>query len=204
MRSRRAPLTCIFAAACLLCGAAQAQDAAPAAPQGAGFGERDAFLFSVERIFGFQSQKSCVDDSCQTLDSVGLHPFYWGHIGLFSQQTSGLNYGSLVGFTYLKDGFGDDDVAILRLGPRIGYAGSLQPALGYWLRGGPSLFAGFSDGDDAFSLAASFEAMAVVVPVPHFGLLFGPNVDIHLWGEQGDVDYQLSAIGFSAGLMGEF
>nr|HMR12024.1 hypothetical protein [Polyangiaceae bacterium] len=78
MRSLHRPLICCVAAAGLICGTASAQE--PAAPASTGkFGERDAFLFTVERIFGFQSQKQCLDDSCQTIDSVGLHPIYWGH-----------------------------------------------------------------------------------------------------------------------------
>ncbi len=203
MRSLHRPLICCVAAAGLICGTASAQE--PAAPASTGkFGERDAFLFTVERIFGFQSQKQCLDDSCQTIDSVGLHPIYWGHIGLFGQQDNGLNYGSLIGFTYLREFLGSDDAALLRLGPRVGYAGTLQKNIGYWLRGGPSLFTTFSDGDDAVSVEASVEAFAVVTPVDRVGLLFGPNIDIHLWGKQGDADFQLRAIGFSFALMGEF
>ncbi|HMR08120.1 MAG TPA: hypothetical protein PKA88_20205, partial [Polyangiaceae bacterium] len=129
---------------------------------------------------------------------------YWGHIGLFGQQDNGLNYGSLIGFTYLREFLGSDDAALLRLGPRVGYAGTLQKNIGYWLRGGPSLFTTFSDGDDAVSVEASVEAFAVVTPVDRVGLLFGPNIDIHLWGKQGDADFQLRAIGFSFALMGEF
>ncbi|MEZ4219827.1 MAG: hypothetical protein R3B13_02780 [Polyangiaceae bacterium] len=168
-----------------------------------GFGERDSFVLSLERMFGFQQQKTC-GDSCQTLDSIGLHPFYWGHLGLFSMRSNGLNFGALVGFTYLDEFIGDEAVAIMRLGPRVGYAGALQKTVGYWLRGGPSFFAIFTDGDDTTTLAGSIEALAVVTPAPHMGILFGPNVDIHIWGKSGDEDAEFSSIGLSAGLMGEF
>ncbi len=93
---------------------------------------------------------------------------------------------------------------MLRLGPRIGYAGTLQKSLGYWLRGGPSFFGFFSDGDDAYNLTASIEALATITPAPRFSILFGPNVDVHVWGKQGDEDTEFRAIGFSAGMMGEF
>ena len=175
----------LAAASSLLCGALSAQPAEEPKVPADSFGNRDSFVLSVERIFGFQSQKFCEDDNCTTLDSAGIHPFYWGNIGLFSIQANGLNFGSLIGFTYIDEFFDDDPVGVLRLGPRIGYAGTLQKSLGYWLRGGPSFFGFFSDGDDAYNFAASFEALATVTPVPRFSILFGPNVDVHIWGKQG-------------------
>lgn len=190
-----------------LAGSASAQ--APVAPGKSGFGDRDAFVLSVERMFGYQQQE--IDD--RTHDSVGLHPVYWGHLGLFSVSQSGLTFGALLGASYLRLGSdssdplddGDDtEVAILRVAPRIGYAGSVDAKVGYWLRAGPSALFAITEGNDAKLFALGFEALAVVTPVAHVGILFGPNVDIHLYGRQGDEKTEYKALGLSAGLLGEF
>jgi hypothetical protein len=175
-------------------------------PQSQRFGERDAFVFSVERILGFQQQ----DLGERTYDSMGLQPLYWGNVGLFGIWDSGLTFGATFGFTYLKSElFNDDDdgVAIMRVGPRIGYAGSTTTAgVGYWLRGGPSGLFAISDNDSDYAFAASIEAYAVFTPVPHLGILVGPHADFHLFGDEvdGESESEFSSFGLTVGVMGVF
>lgn len=174
-------------------------------PEDVGFGNRDSFVFSVERIFGYQSQ----DLGETTIDSTGLYPTYWGNVGLFGVWSSGLTFGSTFGLTYLDGSLFDDDdegIWFMRLGPRVGYAGSTDTkAFGYWLRGGPSVLFTASDDDSTYALAASIEAYAVIQPVPHFGILLGPHADFHLVGEEeGDEETEFGSLGFTFGLMAEF
>jgi hypothetical protein len=174
-------------------------------PADVGFGSRDAFVFSAERVFGYQSQ----DVGETTIDSLGMYPTYWGNVGLFGVWASGLTFGSTFGFTYLDGSLFDDDesgIGLLRVGPRIGYAGTTdRKAFGYWVRGGPSGLFTFSDEDSSYAFAASIELYAVIMPVPHFGILVGPHADIHLFGEEeGDEETEYGSIGLTAGLMAEF
>jgi hypothetical protein len=198
--------------------------AAAQEPANDGFGNRDAFVFSVEDVFGFTSHEFTSEDASgeeesNSTDSLGLQPLLWGNIGLHDISSSGLTLGVLLGAGYDRTEipfFGQDveiSVATVRIGPRIGYAGSLQPNFGYWIRGGPSALMQFasieSDGEDetasAYMFAISGEAYAVIVPAPHFGILIGPHADIHVWGNTDDGDdVGYTAFGLGVGLMGEF
>ena len=189
-------------------GMARAQDAAP----GPGFGARDSFVLSFERVFGFQTQELGDGDEDPTIDSVGLYPFLWGNVGFFGVEDGGLSYGTTVGVGHLSSpGFDDDATFTLaRLGPRIGYAGHVAttPWFGYWLRGGPSFLLAFLEQENenatSFAIAATLEAYAVMTPVPHFGVMLGPHVDIHLYGDAEGEDFVYRSYGLTLGLMGEF
>lgn len=205
---------------------ALAQEAVPA-ESGGEFGERDSFVLGVERVFGFNSQEISVGDASQTIDSTGLFPAYWGHIGLYSMTSSGLNYGALVGVGHQRFSDDDDDTntTFVRLGPRIGYAGSLRPGVGYWAKGGPSVIFGMTKDQEqdstgvsqtvestAYALAFSAELYAVIIPVPHVGFVFGPHMDINITGsisqdaggQSQDEDYGYGSLGLTAGIIGEF
>ena len=189
-------------------GTARAQDAAPVG----GFGARDSFAFSVERVFGFQTQDFGDGDDDATIDSVGLYPFLWGNVGFFAVRDGGLSFGTTLGVGHLTSPALDDDTTLtfVRVGPRIGYAGHVPttPWFGYWLRGGPSLMLAFIDDEDddatSYAIAATLEAYAVMTPVPHFGVLLGPHVDIHLFGDAEGEDFVYRSYGLTLGLMGEF
>ncbi len=187
--------------------AASAQTAQP------GFGERDAFVFSVENVFGFQSQSFGDTD----IDSKGLQPAFWGDVGLFGVRSSGFSYGALLGVSHLRlsqsSSSNTSSITVLRLGPRLGWAGATKNSfLGFWLRGGPSVFALTTDDDSSdaswfYALAISAEAYMVITPAPHLGIVAGPHFDIHLIGNDpdgSDDEAKYSSVGFGVGLMGEF
>jgi hypothetical protein len=199
--------------------------ASPATAQEApGFGRRDAFVFSIEDVFGFASTEVESEDSqgetqSNSTDSIGLQPLLWGNIGLHKVWSSGLTFGVLLGAGYDRTTlpiFGQDidiSVATFRVGPRIGYAGTAQPTFGYWVRGGPTALMQFasieSDDDDdsasAYLFAISAEAYAVILPAPHIGILIGPHADIGVYGTTDDgEDTNYTSFGLGIGLMGEF
>ncbi|MBI3200920.1 MAG: hypothetical protein HYZ29_05185 [Myxococcales bacterium] len=194
---------------------ARAQAGAPAA--GAAFGQRDEFIFSVERLFGFQNQK--FDDDSGSYEATGFHPLYWGSVGLFSMSASGLNFGALLGATRYQFGSlgGDSKVNVLQLRPRIGYGGTeKERRFGYWLRGGPSALIVLAQSEDtdasgktssesreSYALGVGGEAYVVLFPVPHVGVVVGPHAEFHLVGE-GDGDPYYRSYGLTAGVMGEF
>jgi hypothetical protein len=172
-----------------------------------GFGNRDEFVFSVERIFGFQNQDFGGDES---YDSLGMHPIYWGDLGFWGVWDTGLTFGGLVGITHFNFDLGDSnssEATLMLLRPRIGYAGSQNSVLGYWLRAGPTvLWVIDDDGDSQRALALGGEAYAVFTPVPHVGILVGPHAEFHIKGGRTDSGSrpQYSSYGLTMGLMGEF
>ena len=171
----------------------------------AGFGNRDAFVLSVERIAGFQSQD--FGGNSGSIDTLGFQPLYWGGLGLFGVWETGLTLGALIGATRIdSEIFGDENetITLLQLRPRIGYAGTLQKNFGFWVRGGPTYIMAFSDDEDEDAsriLALGGELYAVITPVPHVGILFGPHAEFHVTGTDDD---EYSSYGLTLGLMGEF
>jgi hypothetical protein len=197
----RASASALVVSAVLAFGTnAWGQEPAPQ-PVKSGFGKRDSFVFSLERVLGVQNQDFGGDFD---IDSKALHPIFWGHLGLFAVNDGGFSAGALIGFSHL-DLDGDSSITIARLGPRLGYAGALTPSLGYWLRAGPSFLLLSSEEDTSWALGVSIEPMAVITPVDHFGILFGIHADVHIVGEEeGDEESEYSSAGMSLGLMGEF
>jgi hypothetical protein len=196
---------------------ASAQESAKS--RGPGFGERDSFVLSVERILGYQSQtvgqncNSAGDCSDETLDSAGFHPLYWSGLGLHSVMSSGLTVGALIGYTYLSEESASSNssgtkASLVFLRPRIGYAGSVQKGLGYWLRIGPTVLLSIdhksSDTGDKFHdiFAAGGEAYAVIEAAPHVDVLLGPHVEIFIGSDTKSEKY--SSVGLTLGLAGDF
>ncbi len=210
---KRLLATAIAGLALALPAVASAQEAAPAESH---FGQRDSFVVSIERIFGFQGQKFGELNN----DSIGFHPALWGNVGLFAMTQNGLNFGTTVGLSHTRDLTGDSkgSLTFVRLGPRIGYAGWMKQDFGYWLRGGPSALFAFlnsetkdsagntdSSSSDAEYFQLSLEAYVVIMAADHVGILVGPHVDIHLFhtGDASD-DAVFRSAGLTAGLMGDF
>lgn len=183
-------------------------EAAPAAREG--FGKRAHFIFGIDNLFGFSSDRLGEGDRTRTNDYSGLAPGYFGpRIGLHGVLDSGVTLGANLGLTYLKlsrsgPNSESDGAAtfITTLAPRIGYAGSIKPTFGYWVRGGPSLRLLFPEkGDNTNLIGAGFELLAVITPVEHFGITVGPTIDIGLTGSSGGESATYSTYGLSIGLL---
>ncbi len=217
--ARLAAAAAVAACAWLLATPASAQTLNPYGPRAErGFGHRDAFAFTLEQVFGFEHLELGSEDSngnshTQSYDTKPMGALYWGDVGLFSVSQNGLTLGTLLGFTHVfvpsgsdsAVGNGSEDATIIRLKPRIGYAGAATPSFGYWLRGGPSFFTAFSGSDNqVYSFAAGAEAYVVITPYPHFSVLLGPNFDINIFGRDHDGNpAKVTQYGMSVGLMGE-
>ncbi len=174
-----------------------------------GFGEREAFVLSVERSFGFVSQTFGVEDNDDTFESQGFFTPIWGDIGFFDASDS-VTWGALLGVSHLH--FGDDDDSgflVVRAKPRVGFTFAKDEQIGAWLRFGPSFLlvsssSDNSDDDTSYYFAGSGEAYLVYTPVEHFGLLAGPVIDIHIYGQDDDDnDVSYRSFGLAAGLFGE-
>lgn len=181
-----------------------------------GFGERDSFVLSVERSFGFVQQTLGEEDEDYTIESKGFFTPIWGDIGLFD-VSDGVTWGALLGFTQVHQsgdgdalGGGDSNLYVIRLKPRVGFTFAKDDQLAAWLRVGPSLLLAHSseeDSDDTtdYYFAASGEAYVVYTPVEHIGLVAGPVLDIHVFGrDEDDNKVSYGSFGLAAGMFGEF
>lgn len=164
-----------------------------------GFGNRDAVLFSVENVLGLEHFVM----GSLSVDARPMTPLYWGNLGVSVVDRSGFTFGGTFGASHVfLDSKDQRDVTLVRLRPRVGYAGSTTQWFGYWLRGGPSMMLARLGGDDTVvSALFGAEAYAVITPVPHLGLLIGPSLDYGVYTKNAGTTYEY---GLSAGLFGEF
>lgn len=207
---RAATSLALAAAGLCLAGPALAQQPTSSKGPGGGFGKRDAFVLSVERILGFQDQN--YGDA--SLDSTGFHPVLWAQLGLFDVSEGGLTWGTLVGFTHVRATDGDSSFSIFTLLPRVGYAGSTTDSFGFWIRGGPGgrLIADHDAGESRYTVSLGGELYGVITPAPHVGILIGPHAEFNLFGGDSEdcppgqdcPDPEYQSLGLTIGLMGEF
>ncbi len=205
--SRRAPRRrisrALFPALLLFAHAARAAPDPPAAENR--FGRHSALVLGVERIAGYQEQQ--FGDA--TVDSVGFHPLFWSGLGAHLETRSGFTFGALLGathFTLTTRGTGNSVESLRKtmiwFRPRVGYAGPLPGAFGYWVRLGPTglLFAD-SDKKTHKAISAGAEIYAVFHVAPHVGVLLGPNYELQLVADVAASKY--GSAGFTLGLIGE-
>jgi hypothetical protein len=110
--------------------------------------------------------------------------------------------------------------------PKVGYALMVTDAFGFWFRGGPG-YMHVSTHPDAWDKSHEvretywlfgLDALLAILPVPHFGLCFGPTADFSFAGSHGEYngtdqagnrvtyDHQASyrRLGVTFGLIGAF
>ncbi len=107
-------------------------------------------------------------------------------------------------------GEGPSDYSAFLFAPRAGYALMFADAAGIWGRGGITYHYYSVDGvlsEDG--LALTFEAMFVIAPIQHLGILIGPTFDIDLVGgrdyevgQEPSVKRTYRSIGLQIGLLG--
>ena len=209
--SKRLGATALLLAILSIAGRAGAQDDAQDDERiwrsEKGFGKRGSVLFSIENIFGFMDQTYASyggnNNSNTDFNHKGFFPpgLVGTRLGVHALMSSGLTLGSILGFwtegASSAGSNGTTTITVLQVGPRIGYAVSFPKTtkIGFWGRGGPTFQyadVGFSSGgqnsssnsSNLWSFDLSFEAFLVWTPVEHFGLLFGPSIDVGLTGEQ--------------------
>jgi hypothetical protein len=167
-------------------------------PNELGFGKRASFLFTLDNALGVSSDRAN-DGPAATY--LGAFPGIFGpRIGLHGASAAGITGGANVGLTYRSAG--GDGIVLLSVAPRIGYATSVSPTVGFWLRGGPQFhFIGGSGGGSSTSMVGvGGEAFVVLTPVDHFGLMIGPTAEATLSGTRDD---KYTSIGLAVGLVSD-
>lgn len=202
---RKLPALGLTAIAFAIASPALAQSESPPAPAKSveGFGKRGTFVFDLTHLLGYTTDK--IGDA--SLDGRGFFPNAFGpQLGFHGINDGGLTYGAEVGLWRVSgSGSGDKSIYLMNIGPRLGYAGSFEPKVGYWIRGGPTmLLAAPSSGDASYYFDLSIEAFGVFTPTEHFGVMFGPYYDVGVLGKSGSRDEKYSSFGFSVGLLADF
>lgn len=195
-----------------------AAPAEPASEKAPDIGQRDAWLFGVDNLFGVMQQKLKIDEASVNLENLGFVPSLTGtRASLHHVWQGGLTLGTQLS-AYYQAPRGDRDASgFVYFGPRVGYAGSIPKApFGYWVRGGPSLFNVFAD-DSAWSLALAGEANIVFRVGPTIAVLFGFGFDVPIAGKinqtraarpgqpasEQSIDFGYSSLSFGFGVMAE-
>ena len=196
-----------------------AGDEAPATKP---FGKHAATVFSVENVFGYVSTKfqtgssdtggSSSKDSGSffgggdaSVTSSGMLWPYLVHVGIFGIAEGGFSAGVLLSPMYFRDNGHGTFVGDLR--PRLGYAAAINPTVGAWLRAGPNLLLAVpGEGDTSWAFGAGGEALLVVTPAPHFGVLGGLTLDFPITGSShgGSTHDAFATSGLTLGLMADF
>lgn len=198
--------------------AAPAATAEPASEKAPDIGQRDAWLFGVDNLFGVMQQKLHVDDGSVTLENLGFVPSLTGtRASIHRVWQGGLTLGTQLSAYYQAPRGDRDSSAFVYFGPRVGYAGSIPKApFGYWIRGGPSLFNVFAD-ESAWSLGLAGEANIVFRLGPTIAVLFGFGFDASIAGKinqtraarpgqpasEESIDFGYSSLSFGFGIMAE-
>ncbi len=184
------------------------------------FGARGPAIVSIENVFGYSTQEFHATNASGTrsIDHVGFTP--GGIVGLslgIHGVTSHFTYGATFGY-WGAHSTNDDGSAktakIFHLGPRLGYAFAVNDNVGFWLRGGPTLYVFdqyLVDGTiTAFDV--SLDAYFVYSPTPHFGVMIGPSFDfsvlghVHENGPRGGSsdDIRFKTLSLDVGLLSDF
>lgn len=176
-------------------------------PPQKGFGQRASFVFGVDNVVGFASERVGNGDKESSVDFSGIFPGYFGpRIGLHGIFSNGVTLGVNLGATFARlgsDGRDSENRFVTTLAPRIGYASSLKPTVGYWLRLGPSfrMIWPKRETDREIHVGLGFEALGVVTPVEHFGVTVGPMIDVGVFGDRDGQKRSFTTLGLGLGLL---
>lgn len=178
--------------------------AAPAAAAGPDeFGAQGVAALFGERLFGIHFSRvrqelpngnsvNVSDTSIQLgwTGGRGLYsPFEIPRVGFDYFIIDSLSLGGSLGYasSNVESGNNDQDNEAFIFAPRVGYAIMFTPVIGFWPRGGFTYHSTDDDpGGDDSGMAFTAEAMFILAPVPHFGILFGPTLDIDFTGDDQD------------------
>jgi hypothetical protein len=152
------------------------------------FGRSGDVSFGADRLSGVYAYDDGPDFALFALGAgptFGAHPYTTPRLGIDFFVIDHLSIGGSLAFWALSDGDddgpgnNDNDFTGFLLYPRVGYALSFNDTFGFWPRGGLTFRT--IEGND--EVALSFEANFFAIPVQHFGISFGPTLDVGLAGE---------------------
>jgi hypothetical protein len=168
-----------------------------------GFGHRAKSVFSVENVFGYGDVHIKGGEDTTSSAAHGLLAPWTLRVGYSGIGESGLSGTGLVGFSHYNPTPGSA-INLVDVGGRIGYAGALKPAFGYWLRTGPKVVLAQSKDDSAYAFSWALDALLVVLPGPHVGMLFGFTYEVPVYGRSEDADFNFTYVGLTAGVLADF
>jgi hypothetical protein len=197
-------------------GAAPSPDASPAAvaPSGpAGFGDAGQLTISAERMFGFaytHQSYGAAPAATGTTFTLLSNPFGatssaygWPRVGFDYFAARSFSLGGSASF--YRDSSGGVGTTGFEVIPRLGYATMVGPWLGIWARGGVTYNHASGNSNTLQYLGLTVEGNLAFVVSPHLVVLFGPALDLGLWGTRksgtsASVSAKLTDIGAYFGL----
>jgi hypothetical protein len=187
---------------------ARAQDETSTSPPR--FGERSRVVVSVENVVGGFSESISQSSGDQGSNSLNANGFFAGftgpRYGVSVFLPKNFTVGTGLGLWWLKDTTNASQTTttrVLRIAPRIGWAPTFGRALNVWLRAGVTYLA--LEPASLRFVDVSAEAFIVYAPLPHFGVLVGPSLDLPISGKSATAsDLRFQSIGVAAGLFADF
>jgi hypothetical protein len=196
--------------------ASAADEPAGAVAAAPGFGKRETVILSIENVFGIMSEEIYESGKNGSLSTDSKGFLVSGNFGLragvHGVLGSGITLGTGLGFEAFKNTERDSSstVSLYRIAPRVGYAGSIDSKLGFWLRTGPTISILKESSETLTFWDWSIDVFGVWTPVEHFGLLVGPTFDIAFAGNASpdngpsDSDIRYKSFGFFIGMFADF
>jgi len=177
------------------------------------FGHQGSVSVGAERLFGVSNASQSPGSSVTTFSllggsglEAGATPYGIPRIGVDGFLSDGLSLGLGAEFAIIDQSGGN--ITVVGLNPRVGYALHASDGFSLWPRVGIS-YVNMSVGSSrpltqtqsAYLLAGTIEIQIVVTPLPHFGFLIAPTLDIGLAATSST---KITQIGLQAGLIGWF
>jgi hypothetical protein len=175
-----------------------------------GLGQRHDLAFGADRLFGLYLGERHVDQPGPdlTIDfgmfglGVGTEttPLNRPRLAFDYFVIDGLSVGGTLGFYIINNDNRNGNGLFLT--PRVGYLIGLGEVVGFWPRGGFTIYTLSDDPIDQRQFALSLEGMFVIAPAQHFSFELGPTIDLGFSGELGNSDMHEWSVGLAMGLLG--
>ena len=188
--------------------------AASSAASAQDFGRQGDVAFGIDRVFGLYFME--VDQELRSGGDVevditefglgwgvpnhAITPFTIPRFAFDIFVIDQLSVGGTLAYASWSDD-DDSDFSAFILHPRVGYFIPISRVFGFWPRGGFT-YHNYGDDADEDGIALTVEGMFTVTPVPHFGFLFGPLLDLSISGERNNLDRKYRVFGIAGGLFG--
>lgn len=147
------------------------------------FGQAGDVSIAADRLMGVYILDRGDSDTLFSIGaSMGIHPYTTARLGIDGFIIDGLSLGGTLAVWFDDEGGRNrgNSTAFL-IYPRIGYAISFSDSFGFWPRGGLTITTSDPGNDN---VALTFEATFFGIPVEHFGLNFGPTIDVAFAGDR--------------------
>jgi hypothetical protein len=168
-----------------------------------GFGDSGQFVFSVERLFGYNwdhESRGTQTITSSTFSVLGnpfgvvAYPYDWPRLGFDYFLTKSISAGAALAFSRTTGG--DNSTNAFEVAPRLGYGMMVGPWLGVW----PRLGVTYVNATNQNYLGLTIDLAAVINVAPHFAITFAPVANIGLSGTRLGVNDKPTTLGAQLGL----